>query len=528
MQNEDSSVKKVLTILTIVIIGMFLFSCDGDIMEALFERKPKKILVSIEVTTNTDIFLEGDNIKDYITVQSIYSDGTRKVVSNYTVSPTDITSATNTITVYYEENGVAKSQDISITVKDKSSYTIGNNWFSTFSGTDKKDITSISFVKEKPTNVIDSDKVGTIGNINCYKKDNDIYVVADRTIIFSSDCQGMFRSFENVEKIDLSNVDTSNVTNMNSMFYVCDALQSLDLRNFNTSKVSDMASMFGHCHNLKSLDISSFDTSNVTDMGGMFWSCLVLPSLDISNFNTPNVKDAYGMFMYCEKLESINLGIFNPTSATDLRYMFGYCKQLKTIDLRGFHISESANMGAMFMECGNSETKVIINPIYKTSFDETELGNSSAWVYSESSSTYTCTNKIGPDWFDYFTGMEKTDISSISFINDKPTDVTDKVGNIEDLCCYKKNSNIYIIGEKIIFEADCSNMFWFFQNVERIDLSGVADTSNVDLMEGMFNGCFRLTTVIIRPTAVNETKFGNQLMGWNYTSTTDFGTYTRL
>ena len=49
---------------------------------------------------------------------------------------------------------------------------------------------------------------------------------------------------------------------MNHMFYRCSSLASLDLSNFDTSKVSDMSYMFANCNNLKFLDISGFNEEN--------------------------------------------------------------------------------------------------------------------------------------------------------------------------------------------------------------------------------------------------------------------------
>lgn len=44
----------------------------------------------------------------------------------------------------------------------------------------------------------------------------------------------------NCLSLDLSNFDTSNVTNMNNMFICCKYLTSLDLSNFDTSNVINM------------------------------------------------------------------------------------------------------------------------------------------------------------------------------------------------------------------------------------------------------------------------------------------------
>ena len=44
--------------------------------------------------------------------------------------------------------------------------------------------------------------------------------------------------------------------------------------------------MFRNCWRLESLDLSNFDTSQVTEMGGMFFWCVTLKSLNLSFFNT--------------------------------------------------------------------------------------------------------------------------------------------------------------------------------------------------------------------------------------------------
>ncbi len=108
--------------------------------------------------------------------------------------------------------------------------------------------------------------------------------------------------------------DTSNVTDMSSMFYGCSSLTSLDLSGWNMSNVTSMHSMFYNCNGLKSLDLSSFNTSNVTDMASMFSKCSCLTSLDLSGWDTSKVTDMTGMFSYCSALKEIKMiGCTQPT-----------------------------------------------------------------------------------------------------------------------------------------------------------------------------------------------------------------------
>lgn len=51
----------------------------------------------------------------------------------------------------------------------------------------------------------------------------------------------------------MSSFDTSNVTNMNKMWYNCRSLTRLDLSNFDTSKVTGMDYSFYACHCMNTL-----------------------------------------------------------------------------------------------------------------------------------------------------------------------------------------------------------------------------------------------------------------------------------
>ncbi|MBQ3873791.1 MAG: BspA family leucine-rich repeat surface protein, partial [Bacteroidaceae bacterium] len=72
-------------------------------------------------------------------------------------------------------------------------------------------------------------------------------------------CAKWFAGFRSLTKIEgISNLNTSNVTNMSDMFHDCESLTSLDLRNFDTSKVTDMNLMFYNCESLTSIDVRNF------------------------------------------------------------------------------------------------------------------------------------------------------------------------------------------------------------------------------------------------------------------------------
>lgn len=75
------------------------------------------------------------------------------------------------------------------------------------------------------------------------------------------------------------------------MFAGCESLKKLDVSNFNTENVTNMTRTFANCYSLNELDLSNFKTDKVEKMSGMFYNCKSLTKLDISNFNFDNVKD---------------------------------------------------------------------------------------------------------------------------------------------------------------------------------------------------------------------------------------------
>ncbi|ENZ5626651.1 immunoglobulin-like domain-containing protein [Enterococcus hirae] len=112
----------------------------------------------------------------------------------------------------------------------------------------------------------------------------------------------------NVTEIEgLSQLDTSNVTSMQSMFQGMSSVTSLDVSGFDTSNVTDMHSMFTGMGGITSLDISGFDTSNVTSMFAMFAAMDSVTSLDISGFDTSELTTSENMF-YQTPLKKLTLG----------------------------------------------------------------------------------------------------------------------------------------------------------------------------------------------------------------------------
>ena len=302
-----------------------------------------------------------------------------------------------------------------------------------------------------------------------------------------TDMYQMFWSNSSLTSLDLSNFDTSNVTNMSSMFYNCGSLTSLNLSNFNTSSVTDMSSMFYSCSSLTSLDLSSFNTSKVTTMSSMFRWCSSLTSLNLSNFNTSSVTDMSNMFYSCSKLTSLDLSNFNTSSVTDMSNMFYSCSKLTSLDLSNFNTSKVTNMNYMFYSCSSLMSLDLSN------FDTSNVTNMGGMFYSCSSLTSLNlssfnTSKVTTMSSMFYNCGSLTSLNLSSFNTSKVTTMSSMFYNCGsltslDLSSFNTSNVTYM-----------SSMFSYCGSLTSLDLSSFV-TSNVTDMSSMFRWCVDLASL---------------------------------
>ncbi len=133
----------------------------------------------------------------------------------------------------------------------------------------------------KTLNISNFDLSHVIKSQSMFSGNSNLNTIIMENVIFPKNSSSFFGNGTNQctsKNIILNNVDTSNVTNMNSMF------------NF--------------CHNLTQLDLSSFDTANVTNMNQMFVGTTSLQSITFgSNFVHKQDATTSGMFNNCPSLD---------------------------------------------------------------------------------------------------------------------------------------------------------------------------------------------------------------------------------
>ncbi|MGN1390623.1 MAG: SpaA isopeptide-forming pilin-related protein [Sharpea porci] len=130
-----------------------------------------------------------------------------------------------------------------------------------------------------------------------------------------TDISTLFYNNSSVTNVDLSGLDTSNVTQMYSLFNNATALKSVtfvrgNIHFFNTSHVENMTSMFQNT-DLETLDLSSFDTTSLTETGFLAARNANLKEINLSSFKGATTSYGYmpfGPLIGDTKLEKITLG----------------------------------------------------------------------------------------------------------------------------------------------------------------------------------------------------------------------------
>jgi surface protein len=157
---------------------------------------------------------------------------------------------------------------------------------------------------------LDTEKVTEVGNPRRGKFLHfNTASVTDMSYMFSStalDGSGADTKKMNIESLDVSGLDTSSVTNMSHMFFLCSNsnLTTLDVSGFDTSSVTDMSSMFA-CWRynpsfLTALNLSGWDFSNVTTVNRMFDRCeSVVVTFPTLRTDLSHIEDILYWFSHC-------------------------------------------------------------------------------------------------------------------------------------------------------------------------------------------------------------------------------------
>lgn len=191
----------------------------------------------------------------------------------------------------------------------------------------------------------------------------------------------LLRGCTALKEVDLSNLDTSEVTDMSYAFAECKSLKTVDISTLDTSNVTNMEHMFDGCTGMKELDVSTFDTSNVTNMDSMFNGCKSARTINVSSLDTSNVENMNSMFSGCAIVTELNVNDFNTEKVGDVSGMFKGCTALTNLDVSNFQLAPEIKMDDVFYGCSKIQltTDDLIKkiPVILREYSKTYIGGKS-------------------------------------------------------------------------------------------------------------------------------------------------------
>ena len=445
----------------------------------------------------------------------IYIDGNRD-------NPITMTNQNFRFNIYGEGTGAIYKENV---IQNET--TTPSSSSSTFLNTEvlRNQIESINIEK---TNVVPNDakyskdisskQDGSIMLWYTDKDNNSLYEISigseNGSVEANTNGSGMFAYLDNVSTLDLSGLDTSNMTSMSGMFYNSKSLTNIDLSGFDTSKVVTMANMFEGCTNLKDLDVSNFKTSNVIYMAGMFENCSNIENLDLSNFDTSKVTEmgtksssSGGMFHGCTNLKSLNLSNFDTSNVVLMGNMFSGCASLESLNLSSFDTSNIEHMGYMFNACSSLKSLDLSNFNTSRVVDMTRMFTR-CYELSELNITSFDTSKV-TSMDSMFLGC--TSLKEINVSNFNTSKVT-RMGDMFESCNSLSKldlSNFDTHNVKIMYY-----MFNMNTNLKTIYVSDKWDTSNVTESIAMFQRCTSLVGAVPFDSSKTDVSMANYTNGY--------------
>lgn len=196
----------------------------------------------------------------------------------------------------------------------------------------------------------------------------------------TSECTEMSSMFANCTSliaVDAPHLKTDSVLTANKMFYNCTALEHIDLTKCNMQRAIDMSEMFYGCINAQNIGlpktedvttlkrafsnvgtstggyaslIGELNTVNCTDMSEMFAKSMINNYTIAETFDTTSLKTAKSMFEACGLLE-INLSQWKTDNLETAEKMFYDNMWCTSINISGWNTPKLESTASMFYYC---------------------------------------------------------------------------------------------------------------------------------------------------------------------------------
>ncbi len=304
-----------------------------------------------------------------------------------------------------------------------------------------------------------------------------------------------FSEWSNLSDIDgLTYLNTSNVTDMESMFQGCSMLNSLDLSGFDTKNVTNMSYMFDDCSNLEVVYVGdNWNTASVTSSKDMFYGCEVLYGQNGTECLPGKLTAEYahiddgvsnpGYFT------GVNQNAYKPAApegkqayavldGTELTFRYDNNMPADAYPLKKFGSPWPTTLTkVIFHESFADYYPISCNGWFSRCSDLTEIVDMEKYLNTD--------EVLSMHWM--FTDCCNLTNINLSHFN------TEKV---TDMCAMFVGcpASLDVSNFKTDNVTDMSDMFYACSGLTTLDVSNF-NTANVTDMSGMFSGCSNLTTL---------------------------------
>ncbi|THE12076.1 BspA family leucine-rich repeat surface protein [Enterococcus hirae] len=323
-----------------------------------------------------------------------------------------------------------------------------------------------------------------------------------KKIVFSGDVSvapntslsNMFANMTNLATIEnAGRLDTSNATNMGSMFYGVSSLTSVDVSKWNTSNVTNMSNMFRGASSLTSVDVSKWNTSNVTTVSYMFYNASKLARLDLSNWDMSKVTSKTQTLSGLTSLKELKLGSKTQIDSTSL----------PAIPSNETYSGKWQNVGSGTVDAPKG-SNIWTSEEFMANYDGTQHADTYVWqskalIFGGVTYDYDATSGVliltdgtvsnASDW----ASVTKADVKKIAFSGDVSvapnTSLSNMFANMTNLTTIEDAGRLDISSA-----TNMGSMFYGVSSLTSVDVSKW-NTSNVTDMSNMFRGASSLTSV---------------------------------
>lgn len=281
---------------------------------------------------------------------------------------------------------------------------------------------------------------------------------------------GAFTGSRCLKTLDLRGWNTASLTNLQSAFDTCISLENIyGIENFDTTKLTTLYNTFIYCNSLKHLDLSSWHTPELTSMYQTFYDCRNLIELDLHSWTLNKVTNCAGAFYGCSSLKKLNLDNLTTGILTNFGNVFAFCRSLQTINLAPFQITSACtSINSCFSNCWS------LKELHFPTWDVSGLSSG---------------NNTGNSIFNNCYSLE-----TITGISDWQFQFNNSMSSMFYNCYNLKNLDIH--NWTVNNTTNLSSIFYCCYSLEELNLSNWKISSNCTNISSMFNACYRLKHII--------------------------------